>query len=129
MLARVVFDYPLIGRAAGSGLFDMSPFERGEERVRTDGGFERVRPATEPWLPHQHRWSGVAAIGSPVVTLLTAGAFGVLRGLFGEVTQRIFYSHSGTHVDPPAMAIVLVMLLLGVLFLVGVIPNAGCLSL
>jgi len=189
MLARVVFDYPLVGTAAGSGLLDMSPFERGEERMATDGGVGRVRPATEPWLPHQYRWSGVtviglvggllggyiwlqtgsiflgyaisaisllflnlgvekipvthhitlmgsaaavvasAALGSPVITLLAAGAFGVLSGLLGEVTQRIFYSHSGTHVDPPAMAIVLVMLLIGVLYLVGLIPNAGYLAL
>jgi hypothetical protein len=189
MLARVVFDYPLVGKAAGSGLLDMSPFERGEERVVTDGGVERVRPATEPWLPHQYKWSGVATIGlvggilggyiwiqtgsifmgyaisamsllflnlgvekipvthhitlmgsagavvvsamygSPVLTLLAAGVFGVLSGLLGEVTQRIFYSHSGTHVDPPAMAIVIVMLLIGVLYLVGVFPNSGYLGL
>ncbi|MWG36273.1 hypothetical protein [Halomarina oriensis] len=185
MLARVVFGYPLVGRAAGNSLLDMSPFERGEERAVTDGGVGRVRPATEPWLPHQYKWAGVtviglvggiiggyiwlqtgsifmgyaisamsllflnlgvekipvthhitlmgsagavvvsAMLGSPIVTLLAAGAFGVLSGLLGEVTQRIFYSHSGTHVDPPAMAIVLVMLLLGVLALLGVIPNAG----
>jgi hypothetical protein len=49
--------------------------------------------------------------------------------VLGEATQRIFYSHSGTHVDPPAMAIVIVMLLIGVLYLVGAIPNAGYLAL
>jgi hypothetical protein len=185
MLARVVFDYPLVGSPAGSSLLDMSPFERGEQRMLSDGGVERSRPATEPWLPHQYQWSGVgviglvggilggyiwlqtgsiflgyaisamsllflqlgvekipvthhitlmgaagavvasAAIGSPLVTLLAAGVFGVASGLLGEVTQRTFYSHSGTHVDPPAMAIVLVMFALGVLNLLGVIPNAG----
>jgi hypothetical protein len=41
----------------------------------------------------------------------------------------MFYSHSGTHVDPPAMAIVIVMLLVGVLFLLGVLPNGGYLAL
>ncbi|MFD1513345.1 hypothetical protein [Halomarina rubra] len=189
MLARVVFGYPLVGKAAGGSLFDMSPFERGEERVAADGGAGRVRPATEPWLPHQYKWSGVTVIGlvggllggyiwiqtgsifmgyaisamsllflnlgvekipvthhitligaagavvvsamfgNPVVTLLAAGVFGILSGILGEVTQRIFYSHSGTHVDPPAMAIALAMLVLGVLFLVGLIPNAGYLDL
>lgn len=68
-------------------------------------------------------------VGSEPVVLLVAAGFGALSGLFGELTQRVFYSHSGTHVDPPAMAIVLVMVLVGVLHLAGVIPNAGYLSL
>jgi hypothetical protein len=189
MLARLVFDYPLVGTAAGDGLLDMSPFERGEERALTDGGVERARPATEPWLPHQYKWSGVtliglvggllggyiwlqtgsiflgyaisamsllflnlgvekipvthhitlvgsagavvasAAVGSPLVTLLVAGGFGVCSGLVGELSQRVFYSHSGTHVDPPAMAIAFVMFVVGVLYLAGVVPNAGYLGL
>jgi len=189
MIARVVFDYPLIGSPAGSSLLDMTPFERGEERPQTDGGTDKVRPAVEPWLPHQYKWAGVVtigavggilggyiwietgsiflgyaisamsllflnlgvekipvthhitligsvgaviaapALGSPVLALLVAGVFGVLGGLAGEVTQRIFYSHSGTHVDPPAMAITVVMLLVGVLFLLGLIPNSGYLGL
>ncbi|EMA43996.1 hypothetical protein [Halococcus saccharolyticus] len=188
MLARVVFDYPLIGPRSGSSIFDMSPFEREEERAVADGGTE-VRLATEPWLPHQYQWSGVAVIGlvagllggfiyietgsiflgyafsamsllflnlgvekipvthhitllgsvgaviatamgtGPVVALLAAGVFGTISGLFGEVTQRIFYSHSGTHVDPPAMAIALSMFIVGVLFLLGVIPSSGYLGL
>ncbi|WP_435129933.1 hypothetical protein [Halobaculum sp. D14] len=68
-------------------------------------------------------------VGSDPVVLLVAGAFGGLSGLLGELTQRVFYSHSGTHVDPPAMAIMLMMLLVGVLSLAGVLPNAGYLSL
>lgn len=68
-------------------------------------------------------------VGSEPVALLVAGAFGALTGLAGEVTQRLFYSHSGTHVDPPAMAIALVMLFVGGLYLLGVIPNAGYLGL
>ncbi|WP_136717166.1 hypothetical protein [Halorientalis salina] len=68
-------------------------------------------------------------IGSEVVALLVAGVFGAVSGLFGELTQRLFYSHSGTHVDPPAMAIALFMLILGVLYLAGAIPNAGYLGL
>jgi hypothetical protein len=169
----------------------MSPFERGDERPQTDGGTAsgKTRPATEPWLPHQYKWSGVAtiglvggilggyiwittgsiflgyaisamsllflnlgvekipvthhitligsvgavialpALGSPVIALLVAGVFGMISGLLGEVTQRIFYSHSGTHVDPPAMAITVAMFVVGVLFLLGVIPNSGYLGL
>ena len=188
-LARAAFGYPIVGSWAGSNILDMSPFEREEQRTVTDGGVEMERLATEPWLPHQYRWSGVTAIGlvggilagyiwlqtgsifmgyaisamsllflqlgvekipvthhitlmgsvgavvalpmvgSEPVALLVAGAFGVLSGLLGELTQRMFYSHSGTHVDPPAMAIVIVMLLVGVLFLLGVLPNGGYLAL
>jgi hypothetical protein len=196
VLARVVFGYPLVGKARGSNLLDMSPFEREEPHpaARADGGTVAAehegRLATEPWLPHQYKWSGVTAIGivagilagyiwlqtgsiflgygisaisllflnlgvekipvthhitligvvgaiialpmsggSQVVALLAAGAFGALSALVGEFTQRIFYSHSGTHVDPPAMAIAIVMLAVGLLYLAGVIPNAGYLGL
>jgi hypothetical protein len=190
-LARIAFGYPIVGRAAGSGLLDMSPFEREEKRTATDGGTATAdaRLATEPWLPHQYRWSGVTAIGlvggvlagfiwlrtgsiflgyaisamsllflqlgvekipvthhitlmgsvgavlalplvgSEVVAILVAAAFGAFSGLMGEVTQRIFYSHSGTHVDPPAMAIVITMVLVGVLYLLDLLPNAGYLGI
>jgi hypothetical protein len=205
-LARIAFGYPIVGRAAGSGLLDMSPFEREEKRTATDGGeaggraasdlqsdggtaTADARLATEPWLPHQYRWSGVTAIGlvggvlagfiwlrtgsiflgyaisamsllflqlgvekipvthhitlmgsvgavlalplfgSEVVAILVAAAFGAFSGLMGEVTQRIFYSHSGTHVDPPAMAIVITMVLVGVLYLLDLLPNAGYLGI
>ncbi|WP_226021361.1 hypothetical protein [Halomicrobium salinisoli] len=183
-LARLAFGYPLVGTAAGDGLLDMSPFERGEKRVVTDGGVERELLATEPWLPHQYVWGNVAAIGlvggilggyiwiqtgsvflgygisamsllflnlgvekipvthhitllgsvgavvvapiaGSVAALLAAGAFGVVTGLLGELTQRVFYAHSGTHVDPPAMAIALAMFVVAVLSMVGVLPNAG----
>ncbi|OYR81815.1 hypothetical protein DJ71_12830 [Halorubrum sp. E3] len=60
-----------------------------------------------------------------LLALLAAGVFGALSGLLGEVTQRMFYSHSGTHVDPPAMAIAIMMLLVGILGILGVLPNAG----
>jgi len=57
----------------------------------------------------------VDPVAGSVVALLAAGIFGVLSGLAGEVTQRLFYSHSGTHVDPPAMAIAIMMLLVWLL--------------
>jgi len=187
-IARPVFGYPLVGRPSGDGYLDMSPFEREEPRAAADGGEvpleHQGRLATEPWLPHQYKWSGVAAIGiaagllggfiwietgsyflsygisamsllflnlgvekvpvthhitllgavgaavfmaefSPVVALLAAGGFGAASALVGEFTQRVFYSHSGTHVDPPAMAIGIMMVIVGVLSLAGVFPNAG----
>ncbi|MFC6786105.1 hypothetical protein [Halobaculum halobium] len=188
LIARVAFGYPLVGKAAGGGLLDMSPFEREEPRAAADGGEipeeHAGRLATEPWLPHQYKWAGVATIGlvggilggyiwiqtgsiflgygisaisllflqlgvekipvthhitligavgavvvdpiaGSVVALLAAGAFGIISGLLGEVTQRLLYAHSGTHVDPPAMAIAIAMLVIAVLSLLGVIPNAG----
>jgi len=187
-IARIVFGYPIVGKAAGSGLLDMTPFEREEPRAATDGGEVPLehegRLATEPWLPQQYKWAGVTAIGivggllggyiyiktgsifmgyaisamsllflqlgvenipvthhitligavgavvvlpeaSPVVALLAAGAFGAVSGLIGEVTQRMFYAHSGTHVDPPAMAIAIAMVGVAVLSIAGVLPNAG----
>jgi hypothetical protein len=62
---------------------------------------------------------------SPVVALLAAGVFGAVSGLLGEVTQRVFYAHSGTHVDPPAMAIAIAMVAVALLAIAGVLPNAG----
>ena len=60
-----------------------------------------------------------------VAALLAAGVFGAISGLLGELTQRLFYSHSGTHVDPPAMAIAIAMLVVTVLSILGILPNAG----
>jgi len=51
LLHRIVFGYSLFGSPGGSGYFDMTPFENGEE-VAADGGSEVMRPAVEPWLPH-----------------------------------------------------------------------------
>jgi hypothetical protein len=193
-IARPVFGYPLIGSPAGGSLLDMGPFEREEPRqVSTDGGEvpleHQGRLATEPWLGHQYKWSGVSAIGivggilagfiwlrtgsiflgyaisamsllflnlgvekipvthhitlvgsvgavvvlpmtggSEVAALLAAGAFGMLSGLLGELTQRLFYSHSGTHVDPPAMAIAIMMFFTALLSIAGVFPNSGYLA-
>ena len=194
-LARVAFGYPVVGKPGGSGFLDMSPFEREEMRTATDGGETATdggvaleRLATEPWLPHQYKWSGVTAIGvvggilagfiwlrtgsvfmgyaisamsllflqlgvekipfthhitlmgsvgavlampmfgSEVVAILAAAAFGAFSGLMGELTQRIFYSHSGTHVDPPAMAIAITMVIVGILYLFNVLPNGGYLG-
>lgn len=184
IIARPVFGYPVVGTPAGDGYLDMTPFERDEERDDGSG-----RPAVEPWLPQQYKWSGVATIGLvggvlgawtwmitgtvfmayavsaasllflnlgvanfPVThhitlggstfaviaaaysvsepTLMVVGATGgVVGALLAELTQRVMYAHSGTHVDPPAMAIVIYTFVIGVLFLLGVLPNAGYLAL
>ena len=86
LLHRVVLGYSIIGPVAGDGIFDMSPWERGERResgtVPGDAdksGEERF--AIEPWLPHQYKWSGVAVIG--IVT-------GILGGFIWQATGSYF---------------------------------------
>jgi len=93
LLHRTVFGYPLVGKL-GTGLLDMSPFERGERRngaPATDGsgpkgshsgdgqadaasGSHRSGPTwryvVEPWLSHQYRWTDVSVLG------LAVGLFG-----------------------------------------------------
>ena len=185
-LARPVFGYPVVGKPAGAGFLDMSPFERRERRPQADDGpaEHTGRLATEPWLDHQYKWANVTAIGvvggilggyiwiqtgsvflgyaistisllfltlgvgkipvthhitligstgavvvdpigGSVAALLAAGVFGAASGLVGEVAQRLFYAHSGTHVDPPAIAIATMMFVVTGLHLVGVLPNTG----
>jgi len=79
--ARLIIGYPIIGRARGSSLFDMSPFESGQKRTATDGGeasadgASSYRLAVEPWLPHQYKWQNVAMLG------LVAGIAGAFIGI------------------------------------------------
>jgi hypothetical protein len=52
--------------------------------------------------------------------LIIGALFGLLGALIGEVHQRIFYAHSGTHFDPPAASIVVTTLIIGLLVVAGV---------
>ena len=69
--------------------------------------------------------SGEAALAglSPTVGLLFAGGIGVVAALAGELTQRIFYAHGRTHIDPPAMAIIIWSFGVGLLYVAGVLPT------
>jgi hypothetical protein len=204
LIHRLAFGYPLIGDTQGYGLLDMSPFENEEMRVMgqaatdggedgeaaTDGGATSDRLLVEPWLPHQYKWGGVAAVGATVgllggfitvetgsvflmfgisaaslvflncgieqipvthhmalvgsaaaaavaadgsgliaggttLAVIMAGIFGLGAGLFGELFQRVFYSHSDTHWDPPAAAIAFGSLVIGVLAIIGVFPGSS----
>jgi MFS family permease len=51
LIHRVAFGYSVIGEITGSGMFDVSPWERDEDE------------APGIWLPWQYKWSGVTAIG------------------------------------------------------------------
>lgn len=55
---RLMLGFPVVGTVRGDGLFDVSPFERGDRREDDDRRF-----AVEPWLPHQYKWGGVAFLG------------------------------------------------------------------
>lgn len=57
--------------------------------------------------------------------LLTGGLFGIISALLGELTQRLFYSHGDTHLDPPAFAIVLSTFLIVLLYWVGAISGTS----
>jgi MFS family permease len=57
--------------------------------------------------------------------LLTGAGFGILAALFGEIIQRIFYSHADTHFDPPAAAIVIGTFIIAILAIAGVIPSSA----
>ncbi|WP_254271296.1 hypothetical protein [Haloarcula marina] len=75
---RLVFGYPIIG-AGSNNLLDMTPFEKGEERVAADGGtVQATRLAVEPWLPHQYKWANVAMIG--LVAGLLGGWIAIVTG-------------------------------------------------
>ncbi|WP_254769070.1 hypothetical protein [Salinilacihabitans rarus] len=88
---RLILGYSIIGKVRGSGIFDMTPFEREERRAVTDGGEAEAaesaaagvadRLAVEPWLPHQYKWGHVAMIGL---------AAGILGGYVAISTGRPF---------------------------------------
>lgn len=81
---------------------------------------------TLPATHHMALPAGVSAISfvaefEPLVGLVVAGVFGVLGALLGEGAQRLFYAHGDTHVDPPAVSIVVTSLLITLLATVGVV--------
>jgi hypothetical protein len=57
---------------------------------------------------------------SQLVAIVMGAVFGILGALVGEAGQRVFYAHGDTHVDPPAFAIFVCTLIIGVLSLAGV---------
>jgi len=66
------------------------------------------------------------AAAIPMWQALVVGAvFGAIAALIGEISERIVYAHGDTHWDPPATAIALTTLLIGLLATVGVLPSGG----
>lgn len=71
----------------------------------------------------------VSAVTLPLA-LVAGGLAGAVAGLLGELAQRVLYAHADTHLDPPAVAILLTTLLIAVLDVAGVlaqnvIPTVG----
>ena len=103
---RLILGYSIIGKVRGSGILDMTPFEREEKRASADGGAQVADPeapeggdaispeqagaatgaaagrlAVEPWLPPQYKWGHVATIGAFA---------GILGGWIAIATQSPF---------------------------------------
>lgn len=69
-----------------------------------------------PVVYHVALPAGIAALavdaGEPVVALGVAAVFGLTASVIGELAQRTLYAHADTHLDPPAVAILVTSLLL-----------------
>lgn len=61
--------------------------------------------------------------------LLLGAVLGLAGGLLAELVQRVCFAHAETHLDPPAVSIVLTSLGLGTLVLLGVFPSAAWIPL
>lgn len=114
---RLFLGYDLIGLVGGSGLLDMSPFERGERRTNADHGAQETSSApdhqrlvVEPWLPHQYKWGPVAGLG------LFGGLLGAYVALetgspflaFGISAASLFFLNLGVEQCPVTHHITLV---------------------
>lgn len=66
----------------------------------------------------------VASEVSFLLAVVLGGVFGAIAGVAGEFFQRTLYAHADTHLDPPATAIVFTTFLIGLLVILGVLPNS-----
>lgn len=64
-----------------------------------------------------------------IAALIGGAVLGLISALLGEVSERLFYAHSGTHVDPPAVAIFATMVIVYVLWALNVTAASGYLGL
>lgn len=56
--------------------------------------------------------------------LVVGGIFGLVGALAGEWSQRMFYAHADTHLDPPAAGIAISTLLIALLAMLGIFETA-----
>jgi len=125
---RLILGYRLIGTVEGTGLFDMSPFDREETRSSDAGTVpDHVKPATdrfavEPWLPQQYKWSNVGVLGLIVGVL---GAYAAIETgspflAFGISAASLLFLNLGVeqipvthHITLPASTIALAVVASG----------------
>lgn len=124
---RLFLGYSLIGHS-GSGLLDMSPFERGEKREDDTGAVPdghkdaTDRFSVEPWLPHQFKWGQVAMLG--LITGLLGAFTAIETGspflAFGISAASLFFLNLGVekfpvthHMTLPASTIALAVMASG----------------
>jgi len=82
--------------------------------------------AADPGLLDATAYVAPDALGAAVslpVALAAGSAFGVLAGLFGELSQRVLYAHADTHLDPGAAGIVLATLAVALLDAAGLLAQ------
>lgn len=85
-------------------------------------GDDRVPVTHHAALPASIAALSVPAAGMGTALLLGA-VFGIASGLVAELAGRLLYAHAETHVDPPAVAITVSTLGIGVLTTVGVLQQ------
>ena len=62
---------------------------------------------------------------SQLIALGTGCVFGMIGALVGEFAQRIFYAHSDTHLDPPAVSIIFTTFLISIFAGLGIFHDAA----
>jgi hypothetical protein len=88
----------------------------------------REIPFDVPATHHVTLPAGIAALsvgfGGWPLALVVGTVFGITGALSGELAQRVFYAHADTHLDPPAVAIVINTFIIAGLTIAGILdPN------
>lgn len=96
---RLILGYDLVGTVGGTGVFDVSPFERGERR---SDGEDDARFLVEPWLPHQYEWGPIAFLGAigGLLGAYTAIETGSPFLAFGISAASLFFLNLGVEKFP-----------------------------
>lgn len=85
-----------------------------------------VLASVDPYSTQAGQLAAAISLGE---ALLFGAAFGLVGGLIGELAQRVFYAHADTHLDPPAVSIVVTTLFIGALALLGYLPHSAWIPL
>jgi MFS family permease len=108
--------------AFGLSLIALAFLACGVEQVPVT--YHMTLPASTAAVAVTSSGSAVLAGVGPTLAILVGGLFGLLSGLVGELSQRVFYAHGDTHWDPAAAGIVFGTLLVALCAIVGLFPTA-----